>query len=130
MTRSPRVHPRLRARRGFTIIEMIIAIIVMSIGVMALAGTATYVGKQMGSGRIQTIAATMSSRIADSLSARRCPVLVNGSQTSRGVTVSWRVTPSTPMRTVQIDQTVQFLQRRGSTKTVSYQMVVDCPEFS
>ena len=117
-------------RRGLTLIEMIIAIMVMSIGVMALAGTASYVGTQMGSGRVQTIAAAMSTKIADSLAARRCPALVNGSQTNRGVTVSWRVTSATPARTVTIDQSVQYKLKRGTTKTVSYQMIVECPEFS
>ena len=47
-----------RARQGFTVIEMIIAIMVMSIGIMGLAGTARYVAMQMGNGRSQTIAAT------------------------------------------------------------------------
>jgi type IV pilus assembly protein PilV len=131
MKRSRLVRARRRARRGFTLIEMIIAIIVMSIGVMALAGTAGYVATQMGGGRMQTIAATMSTKIADSLSARRCPALVNGSQTNRGVTVTWTVTPASPARTVRVDQTVQYRVKRGSaTKTVSYQMIVDCPEFS
>ena len=120
----------MHARRGLTLIEMIIAIIVMSIGIMALAGTASYVGTQMGGGRIQTIAAAMSTKIADSLSSRRCPSLVDGTQTNRGVTVTWRVTPATPARTVTVVQSVQYTLKRGTTKTVSYQMIVECPEFS
>jgi prepilin-type N-terminal cleavage/methylation domain-containing protein len=131
MTRQSKVEQRrMRARRGLTLIEMIIAIIVMSIGVMALAGTATYVGTQMGGGRIQTIASAMSTKIADSLSSRRCPALVSGSQTNRGVTVTWTVTQGTPPRTVTVNQSVQYTLKRGSTKTVSYQMIVECPEFT
>ena len=126
MRRRPGIPPVRRARRGLTLIEMIIAIIVMSIGVMALAGTATYVGTQMGSGRIQTIASSMSTKIADSLAARRCTSLVDGTQTSRGVTATWKVTTATRTRT--IDQTVQYLAKKGKTKTVSYQMVIQCPE--
>ncbi len=121
---------RLRVRRGLTLIEMIIAIIVMAIGVMALAGTASYVGTQMGGGRIQTIASAMSTKIADSLSSRKCPALVNGSQTNRGVTVEWRITPATPPRTVTVNQSVTYKLKRGTTKIVNYQMVVDCPEFT
>jgi type IV pilus assembly protein PilV len=130
MMRPRRLPKRLRARRGLTLIELIIAIIVMSVGVMALAGTAGYVTTQMGNGNQQAIAATMSSKVADSLSARRCPALVNGSQTSRGVTVTWTVTPATPARTVTVVQTVQYLAKRGVTKTVTYQMIVECPEFT
>src|SRR3982751_3694067 len=88
--------PRVRrgARAGFTLIEMIIAIIVMSIGIMGLAGTATYVATQMGGGAAQTVAAAMASRVSDSLSARRCSALVSGSQTRRGVAMSWVVSDS------------------------------------
>jgi prepilin-type N-terminal cleavage/methylation domain-containing protein len=115
-----------RPRRGFTLIEMIIAIIVMSIGVMGLASTASYVAQQMGSGNMQTVAAALSSKVADSLSSRKCAALVAGSQTKRGVTVSWTVTTATRIRTV--DQTVTYKPKRGSTKTINYRMVVQCPD--
>jgi prepilin-type N-terminal cleavage/methylation domain-containing protein len=115
-----------RPRRGLTLIEMIIAIIVMSIGIMGLAGTASYVATQMGGGNAQTIAASMSTKVADSLSARRCTSLVDGTETQRGVTVTWRVTPA--VRTVTVNQSVQYKPKRGAVKTVSYQMVIQCPE--
>ena len=115
-----------RPRRGFTLIEMIIAIIVMSIGVMGLASTASYVAQQMGSGNMQTVAAALSAKVADSLSSRKCASLISGNQTKRGVTVSWTVTNATRTRT--IDQTVTYRPKRGATKTLSYQMVVQCPE--
>src|SRR5262245_43524907 len=111
---------RPRSRRGLTLIEMIIAIIVTSLGVIALAGTASYVGTQMGGGRIQTIASAMSTKIADSLSSRRCPSLVNGSQTNRGVTVAWTITQGVPARTVTVNQSVSYKLKRGSNKTVTY----------
>ena len=114
-----------RPRRGLTLIEMIIAIVVMSIGVMGLAGTATYVATQMGGGSAQTIAAALSAKVADSLASRNCASLIDGTQTKRGVTVAWRVVPSTRIRT--ITQTVTYTVKRGSTKTQSYTMVVQCP---
>ena len=83
-----------RARRGFTLIEMIIAIIVMSIGIMGLAGTASFVATQMGGGNAQTIAAAMVSKVSDSLAARRCSSLVSGNQTKRGVRIAWEVADS------------------------------------
>ena len=105
---------------------MIIAIIVMSIGIMGLAGTAGYVATQMGNGNAQTIAAAMSTKVADSLASRRCSALVDGSQTSRGVTVAWSVATLTRVRTVT--QTVTYMNKKGSTKTLSYLMVVQCPD--
>ena len=116
----------MKARRGLTLIEMIIAVIVMAIGVMGLAGTAGYVTQQMGGGNMQTIAAAMSSKVADSLAARKCSALISGSQTSRGVTVSWTVEDSS--RTRWVREMVQYKPKRGPTKTVNYLLVVQCPE--
>src|SRR3954468_9955381 len=96
-----------RPRRGMTLIEIIIAIIVMSIGIAGLAGTASFVAQQMGSGSAQTIAAALTTKIADSLSARRCSSLVNGSQTKRGVTVTWAVADSS--RTRWVTSSVQYM---------------------
>ena len=122
---------RLRARsvsrtprRGFTLIEMIIAIIVMSIGVMGLAGTASYVATQMGGANAQTIAAGLATKVSDSLSARRCTALIDGSQTVRGVRVAWTVADSS--RTRWITETVQYKPKRGPSKTVTYTSVIQC----
>ena len=125
MTRRMRRRRPLRTRRGFTIIEMIIAIIVMAVGVMGLAGTARYVAMQMGNGRTQTIAATFATKIADSLSARRCASIVGGTQTKRGVTITWTVADST--RTKWVTEQVQYKTKSGA-KTVNYLTVIQCPD--
>jgi len=119
-----RRRPR-RARHGFTVIEMIIAIMVMSIGIMGLAGTARYVAMQMGNGRTQTIAATLATKIADSLSARRCAAIASGSQTKRGVTITWTVADS--IRTKWVTEQVQYTTKSGP-KTVNYLTVIQCPD--
>ena len=119
-----RRRPR-RARQGFTVIEMIIAIMVMSIGIMGLAGTARYVAMQMGNGRTQTIAATFATKIADSLSARRCAAIASGSQTKRGVTITWTVADS--IRTKWVTEQVQYTTKSGP-KTVNYLTVIQCPD--
>ena len=94
--------------------------------VKVLASTAGYVTQQMGGGNAQTIAAALATKVTDSLSSRKCESLVNGTQTKRGVTVSWTITPATRTRTV--DQTVTYTPKRGTTKTVNYRMVLQCPE--
>ena len=123
-TRRPRA-PR-RERRGLTLIEMIIAIIIMSVGIMGLAGTASYVATQMGGGNAQTIAAGLATKVSDSLSARRCASLVNGSQTVRGVTVAWTVADSS--RTRWVTETVQYKPKRGPSKSLTYTVVIQCAD--
>ncbi|HUQ83511.1 MAG TPA: prepilin-type N-terminal cleavage/methylation domain-containing protein [Gemmatimonadaceae bacterium] len=115
-----------RPRRGLTLIEMIIAIIIMSIGVMGLAGTASYVAAQMGGGNAQTIAAGLATKVSDSLSARRCAAIVDGSQTVRGVSVAWTVKDST--RTRWVTETVQYKPKRGPSKSLTYTVVIQCPD--
>jgi prepilin-type N-terminal cleavage/methylation domain-containing protein len=124
---------RLRARAvartprgGLTLIEMIIAIIVMSIGVMGLAGTASFVAAQMGGGKAQTIAAGLATKVSDTLSARRCSALVGGTQTVRGVTVTWTVADSS--RTRWVTETVQYKPKRGATRTLTYTAVIQCAD--
>ena len=114
-----------RPRRGFTVIEMIIAIMVMSVGIMGLAGTARYVAMQMGNGRTQTIAATFATKVADSLSARRCAAIVGGTQTTRGVTITWTVADSS--RTKWVTEQVQYTTKSGP-KTLSYTTVIQCSD--
>jgi prepilin-type N-terminal cleavage/methylation domain-containing protein len=115
-----------RPRRGFTLIEVIIAIVVTSVGIIGLAGTATYVATQMRGGNVQTVAATMATKVADSLAARRCSAIVSGSQTRRGVTVTWTVADSS--RTRWVTESVQYQPKRGPAKTFTYTTVIQCPE--
>jgi type IV pilus assembly protein PilV len=113
-------------QRGFTLIEMIIAIIVMSIGIMGLAGTASYVAQQMGGGGAQTVAAALATQVSDSLASRRCSALVGGSKTKRGITVTWAVSDSS--RTKWVTQQVQYKPKRGPTKTLNFVTVIQCPD--
>jgi len=124
-SRTRRRRRLTRPRHGFTVIEMIIAIIVMAVGVMGLAGTARYVAMQMGNGRTQTIAATFATKVADSLSARRCSSIVGGTQTKRGVTITWTVADST--RTKWVTEQVQYKTKSGA-KSLSYLTVIQCPD--
>ena len=124
-SRTRRRRRLTRPRYGFTVIEMIIAIIVMAVGVMGLAGTARYVAMQMGNGSSQTVAATFATKISDSLSARRCAAIVGGSATKRGVTITWTVGDSS--RTKWVTEQVQYKTKSGP-KTVNYLTVIQCPD--
>ncbi len=126
MTRKRRAASRRPARGGFTLIEMIIAIIVMSIGIMGLAGTASYVAIQMGGGNAQTVAAALATKVSDSLAARRCSAIVGGTQTRRGVTVTWTIGDSS--RTKWVTEQVQYKPQRGPVKTFNYTTVIQCPD--
>ena len=88
-----------RSRSGFTLVEVLIAVTVLSVGIIALAGNAAMATRMIGRGKSDTQAAQLATLKADSLRARayatdpRCTALVNGTSTaSEHVTLSWTVT--------------------------------------
>ena len=103
-----------RNRRGFTIVEILVAVIVLSIGVLALAGTLGTITRMMSNGQQKTRAATVAASILDSLrnkaysSIPKCSGLSNGSESTNRYgtryTSSWTVsqTASGTSRDVRI----------------------------
>lgn len=83
----------MKARRGgFTIVETLVAIIVLSVGVLALASSVGGITRMMSSGQRKTRASTIAASILDSLrnkaysSIPKCTGLVSGSGTGSVVT--------------------------------------------
>ena len=104
-----------RCERGFTVLEVMIAALVLAIGVQALVGSSALVTRQVGRGRILTVANELARRKLDSLrviaatadgTGRRCTdagFASGGPATERSVTHSWTVTSSgTSAREVRV----------------------------
>ena len=79
----------MKARReGFTIVETLVAIIVLSIGVLALASTVGSITRMMSNGLRKTQAASVAASVLDSLrnkayaSIPKCSGLTSGSKTT------------------------------------------------
>ena len=69
-----RRRPAAGARRGLTIIELMAAVVILSIGVLGLAGTASVVSRMMGQGEQHTDAASAARARFERLRSTRCPV--------------------------------------------------------
>ena len=86
-----------RSRSGFTLVEVLVAVTMLSVGIMALAGNAAMVTRMIGRGKSDTQAAQLATLKVDSLRARayattpRCTGLVNGASAVDRVTLSWTV---------------------------------------
>jgi prepilin-type N-terminal cleavage/methylation domain-containing protein len=97
--RRSRSGPRrpVRARAGFTVVEIIVAMVVLSIGVLGLAATAAVVQRQMASGERQSAAAAIAQSRFDQLTSVNCQTLGTQPTTKswrKGhVTETWVVTP-------------------------------------
>jgi len=52
------VTKRRRSQSGFTVVEVLVAIVIMALGVLGLAGTASSVSRLIGGGAQQTLPPT------------------------------------------------------------------------
>lgn len=86
-----------RSRRGFTLIEVMIAVVLLTVGVMALASGSASVSRMIGRGRTETLVGDIVASRADWL--RRvaastnppCTALANGDSTKSGIRQQWTI---------------------------------------
>jgi len=110
-------------RPAFTIVEMLVAIVVFTIGLVALAATSGLVAAHVGDGGRLTAAAHAARTVLDSLGASGCDAIVGGSAARDGVALQWVV--SRDSSAAQVELTVGAALRRGSRRDV-YSLVVPC----
>jgi prepilin-type N-terminal cleavage/methylation domain-containing protein len=105
-----------RQDAGFTLVETLIAIVVLAIGVLGLAGSAAVMTRQMGGGSRLAKAAVVASARLETLRAQDCTTIANGSASQQGFSEAWTVTPV--VRAVLVTETVTFWgERRQRTQT-------------
>ena len=116
-----------RRRRGFTLVEMIFAVLMLGIGLLSLAGLAvTSARMTTGGGRQMTASAFAQSRF-DSLASQPCANLApNGPQTGRttavrGLRESWAVTDGNHVKNL-----VDTLWVTGRAKPLVYLSAIPC----
>ena len=112
------------SRGGFTIVELMVAMMVFGIGVLGLAATTATVARLMGSASRQTMAAAVAQSRIEKLRSTACASLASGSETVRGINSTWTVIVAT--RGDSITETVTFPIGRGRTRTRVYKTMVTC----
>ncbi len=115
---------RLRARRGITIVEILVAVLLMSVGLVGAMGSAGAVASSMGGGIRQTVAAGLAQARLDSLASLSCAQLVDGLSgyaTTRGVQEFWTVTDGRNIKTLSVTLTIP-----KKTQKPVYSTVIPC----
>jgi prepilin-type N-terminal cleavage/methylation domain-containing protein len=101
-------------RSGFTLVEVLIAVVVLGIGVVALAGSSAMVTRMIGRGKHETRAAQMAARRIETLRAAglsttpRCTsaaFVSDGPEVTDGMTESWVVPVAGDLRTITVTVT-------------------------
>ncbi len=118
---------RLRSRRGFTLIEVVVAIVMLTFGVLASASlTAALMRSNRGVTNRTRAIETLRLKVED-LQSLRYSDIVNGNDTETigGITYSraWTVTPNSPAANLKtVTLTVTWGDRQGN-HTISNQTI-------
>lgn len=115
---------RRHGRTGFTLVELIVAMLMLTIGLLGLAGIGAVVLKQMRGGTYQTIAASIAQSRFEQFEGDVCNSITSGTATVRGMTETWTVS-AVGLRAKAIQDTVAFAGTSG-TKKVGIHTVVAC----
>ncbi|MGH7509437.1 MAG: prepilin-type N-terminal cleavage/methylation domain-containing protein [Gemmatimonadales bacterium] len=118
--------------RGLTLVEVLVAVVVLGVGVIALVGTSALVTRMIGRGKVETRAALVASsrmealRLAAHATSPRCTApefATGGPAISGGMTESWVVPTSGRVRRVRV--TVTYLTARGP-RQAELETAVEC----
>lgn len=121
-----------RSDSGFTLVEVLVSIVILSVGVIAMAGSTAMVTRMIGRGKVETRVAQAASRRIEGLrllalsTAPRCTAgtfVSGGPVTANGLTESWTVPAAGKVRSVQVDVTYPTV--RGP-RTASIQTRIEC----
>ena len=110
-------------RPAFTVIELLVAIVVLTVGALALAATAGLVASHVGDGGRLTDAAHVARSVLDSLATRPCGALVSGVARPGGREVRWEVKRDSVAAHVHLTLTAAL---RRTSPEHEYHAIVRC----
>jgi prepilin-type N-terminal cleavage/methylation domain-containing protein len=116
-----------RPRRGFALPELIVAMVMLSVGILALASTAAGVMKQMRSGNQRALAAVVAQSRLEQMRSLRCGNLSSSSATTRGLNEKWTVGAlMSGGRAIAVKESVTYVLRAGKTSSLVLTGLVPC----
>lgn len=124
--RTAGARARRLPRRGGTLIETVIAMVLLTVAIGSLLTTSGAVAREMGGGMSQTVAASVAQSRLDSLASLSCAQLsamTSGTATTLGIGEKWSVTDGTHFKILTDTLTVP---RRS--QSLAYTTVVPCQD--
>lgn len=119
---TSRSTPAPRApRRGMTIVELIVAMTILTIGLLGIVGVSAAIGRSLGEARSDNLAALAAQSRFETVAGQACNNLAivgqSGTTTSRNITEYWRIEAGGNNTLLVIDS-VQWATRRGTRRHV------------
>ena len=104
-----------QGRGGFSLVELVIAVIILSFGVLGLAGTTAFVVRQVTLADVNTERSAALQSVVERIRATSFNSVVSGSAAGGSYTVAWSVTDSTTTtKTVRVITTGPGLSKDTS----------------
>jgi prepilin-type N-terminal cleavage/methylation domain-containing protein len=109
------MRPRHAFAEGFALLEVLVALVILSAGILGLAGNAALVSRLVGDGSRLTVAATVATARLEQLRALPCGSVVPGQAVTRGIEESWTAAPmgSAEPRALEVRLSVTYRLRGG-----------------
>lgn len=120
-------NPEIKDKNGFSLVEVMVATMVLTIGLLAMAASTGYISAQLRSTTFDTRRNAAKMQVVEQLRATQYTSLPTATttQTIGDFTVSYSTTFSTNFATVNITTTgPAYRQRAGSMSSVSDQMSI------
>jgi len=122
-TRSKRTAPR--ARGGFTLVELMVAVLLLGVGLAGLIATSGAISRMMGGSIRESTASTIAASRFEKLRGSACASIVNGTATTYGITESWKVTKVGRNYVITDSLSYVPISRRNTVKQ-AYRSSVTC----
>lgn len=113
----------MTTRKGFSLIELMVAIMILTVGLLGLAASSAVATQMIGAGGRHTLAASVAQSRFEMLRRGRCAALTSGSSYTRGVSESWQI--DSVRASAFITARVTYQTRRGP-RTQTYRSVRPC----
>jgi prepilin-type N-terminal cleavage/methylation domain-containing protein len=113
------------SRAGVTLVEVLVAMTLITFAALGLAGVSGSIAGEMGNGMRHTIAASVAQARLDSLTSLACTSLAGGAATgyanTRGVSENWQVVDGKNIKTIIVNVTIP---KRANP--LHYETIVPC----
>lgn len=112
-----------QSQRGFTIVELLVAVVIFCVGLLALTSTSAVILTAMTTTKSRTIAAGVAQSRFDVLRATACASRASGSATTRGIAETW--TLARLARADDVTVSVQYLSNH-QPRTETFRSFMPC----
>jgi type II secretion system protein I len=113
----------IRSQQGFTLVELLVAVVILSVGLLALVGSSAVMMTNLGDSQSKTLAASVAESRFERIRATACASRTSGSAVSRGISETWTRTPLARADDVTV---IVQLESRHQTQTQSFQSYLPC----